>query len=114
MRAVVRVRNSGDREVDELVQVYALPLEALPIPTPQRLLVGYRRVRLAPGESREVEVAFGADRLAVWDDAVRLPGATDDWLHAGALRVQPGTYALASGPNAWDLPVRTELRVTSP
>ena len=37
----------------------------------------------------------------------------DDWLHAGALRVQPGSYTLASGPNAWDLPVATELRVTA-
>ncbi|WP_457100653.1 glycoside hydrolase family 3 C-terminal domain-containing protein [Microbacterium sp. P5_E9] len=114
VRVAVRVRNTGDREVDELVQVYAQPLEALPIPTPQRLLVAYRRVRLAPGESRDVEVVFPVARLAVWDDAVRLDGATDDWLHAGALRVQPGGYTLASGPSAWDLPVRTDLRVTAP
>ena len=65
----------------------------------------YRRVRLAPGASRDVEVEFPVARLAVWDDAVRLAGAPDDWLHAGALRVQPGGYTLASGPNAWDLPV---------
>ena len=114
VRAVVRVRNSGDRDVEELVQVYVVPRETLPLPTPRRLLVGYRRVRLAPGASRDVEVEFSIARLAVWDDAVRLPDAADDWVHAGALRVQPGGYTLASGPNAWDLPVTTELQVTTP
>ncbi|GAA1974621.1 glycoside hydrolase family 3 C-terminal domain-containing protein [Microbacterium pumilum] len=114
VRAVVRVRNVGDRDVEELVQLYVVPREALPIPTPRRLLVGYRRVRLAPGASRDVEVEFPVARLAVWDDAVRLPGAPDDWVHAGALRVQPGGYTLASGPNAWELPVATELLVATP
>jgi beta-glucosidase len=70
-------------------------------------------VRPAPGETRDVELSFSPARLAVWDDAARLPGAVDDWVHAGALRVQPGTYALAAGPSAWDLPVRVELEVTA-
>ena len=109
---VVRVRNDGDRDAEELVQLYALPAERLPIPTPRRLLVAYRRVRLAPGESRDVELEFPLPRLAVWDDAVLLPDAPDDWVHAGALRVQPGSYTLAAGPSAWSLPVRTGLEVT--
>ncbi|MFC0196675.1 glycoside hydrolase family 3 C-terminal domain-containing protein [Microbacterium arthrosphaerae] len=110
--AVVRVRNTGERDAEELVQVYALPEEGLAIPTPRRLLVAYARVRLAPGEVRDVELSFPVSRLAVWDDALRLDGAVDDWLHAGALRVQPGRYALAAGPSAWDLPVRADLEVT--
>lgn len=113
VRAVVRVSNEGDRDAEELVQLYALPSEGLPIPTPRRLLVAYRRVRLAPGESRDVELEFALPRLAVWDDAVRLPGAPDDWVHAGALRVQPGAHTLAAGPSAWSLPVRAGLEVTS-
>ncbi|WP_239065790.1 glycoside hydrolase family 3 C-terminal domain-containing protein [Microbacterium hibisci] len=111
--AVVRVRNTGDRTAEELVQLYALPADGLDIATPRRLLVGYERVRLAPGETRDVELSFSPARLAVWDDDVRLPGAVDDWLHAGALRVQPGTYALAAGPSAWDLPVRATLVITA-
>ena len=82
------------------------------IPTPRRVLVAYRRVRLAPGEVRDVELEFSLARLAVWDDDVRLAGAADDWLHAGALRVQPGSYVIAAGPSAWDLPVRADLEVT--
>ncbi len=112
VRATVRVANTGERDAEELVQLYALPPSGLPLPTPRRVLVAYARVRLAPGETRDVELAFGLDRLAVWDDAVRLPGAVDDWLHRGALRVQPGEYTLAAGPSAWNLPVSAGLEVT--
>ena len=109
--ATVRVRNTGDRVAEELVQVYALAPQDLPIPAPRRLLVGYARVALQPGEARDVAVPFAVERLAVWDDAVRLPGAVDDWLHAGALRVQPGEYRIAAGPSADALPVGTGLTV---
>ncbi|MGN6218810.1 MAG: glycoside hydrolase family 3 C-terminal domain-containing protein [Microbacterium sp.] len=112
VQATVRVANTGERDAEELVQLYALPPRDLPLPTPRRLLVAYARVRLAPGETRDVELAFGLDRLAVWDDAVRLPGAVDDWLHRGALRVQPGMYTLAAGPSAWNLPASAGLEVT--
>lgn len=111
VRAVVRVRNAGERDAEELVQLYAFADEGLPIATPRRVLVAYRRVRLAPSESREVELEFALDRLSVWDDALRLDGAPEDWLHAGALRVQPGRYAVAAGPSSWELPVRAGLQV---
>lgn len=110
--AVVRVRNAGDRPADELVQLYVVRDEDLPIATPRRLMVAYRRVRLEPGAERDVELAFAPGRLAVWDDDVRIPGAPDDWVHAGGLRVQPGRYRIAAGPSADDLPVATTLTVT--
>jgi beta-glucosidase len=108
----VSVANTGERPAEELVQVYALPPRDLPLETPSRLLVGFRRVRLEPEEEREVEVAFDVARLAVWDPDVRVPGAADDWLHAGALRVQPGRYRVAAGPSSGDLPVTTLVEVT--
>jgi beta-glucosidase len=111
--AVVRVRNAGERDAEELVQVYAQPRSDFALPTPRRVLVAYRRVRLSPGEARDVELSFSPARLAVWDDALRLPGAVDDWLHEGALRVQPGAYSIAAGPSAWDLPVSAELEVVA-
>ncbi|WP_102194060.1 glycoside hydrolase family 3 C-terminal domain-containing protein [Microbacterium aurantiacum] len=111
VRATVRVANRGSRVAEELVQLYALAPADLPIPAPRRLLVGYRRVRLEPGEEREVTIAFDPARLAVWDDGIRLEGAVDDWLHQGALRVQPGDYRLAAGPSADALPVSGILTV---
>ncbi|WP_239453164.1 MULTISPECIES: glycoside hydrolase family 3 C-terminal domain-containing protein [Microbacterium] len=101
--AVVRVRNSGDRDAEELVQLYALPAEGFAIATPRRLLVAYERVRLAPGEVRDVELSFSPARLAVWDDAVRLPGAAQDWVHEGAAGagrdVRAGGRPVGVGPS---------------
>jgi beta-glucosidase len=111
VRAVVAVRNTGDRDAEELVQLYALPPAGLPIAAPLRILVAYQRLRLAPGERRSLELEFSLERLAVWDEAQRLPGAPNDWLHAGVLRVQPGEYRVAAGPSADRLPATAILRV---
>jgi len=114
VRAAVSVRNVGDREADELVQLYALPPAGLPIAAPLRILVAYQRLRLAPREHRMVELEFPLERLAVWDDSIRLADAVVDWLHAGALRVQPGKYRVAAGPSAGALPIEDTLTVASP
>ncbi len=108
--ARVTVRNAGDRVADELVQVYALAPE-LAIAPARRLLLGYARAVLAPGEEREVEVPFSTLRLAVWDDSVRIDGAAQDWVHAGALRVQEGAYRIAAGPSADALEVSAVLTI---
>ncbi len=109
--ATVTVTNRGARGADELVQVYALGPQDLALPTPRRLLLGYRRVHLAPGETRAVEVPFDPARLAVWDPAARVPGAPGGWLHEGALRVQPARYTVAAGASASALPVAATLTV---
>ncbi|MFC7877783.1 glycoside hydrolase family 3 C-terminal domain-containing protein [Isoptericola sp. NPDC057391] len=109
--ARVTVRNTGARPVDELVQLYALPGD-LPIPGPRRLLLGHARAALAPGEAAEVELSFDVARLAVWDVAARVPGAPDDWVHAGALRVQAGEYVVAAGPSSAVHALREPLVVT--
>jgi beta-glucosidase len=98
--ATVRVTNRGDRAAEELVQVYGLAPEGLPLRPARRLLLGYRRVRLAAGDTRDVEISFQLARFAVWDPDARVDGAVDDWLHQGALRVQPGGYRIAAGPSA--------------
>lgn len=107
--AIVRVANRGERAAEELVQVYGLAPDGLPIRPARRLLLGYRRVRLEPGETREVEISFQLARFAVWDQDAEVHGAVDDWLHRGALRVQPGAYRIAAGPSADELPVQATL-----
>ncbi|WP_285108346.1 glycoside hydrolase family 3 C-terminal domain-containing protein [Promicromonospora sp. MEB111] len=97
--AVVAVRNTGERPVDELVAVHGLSPD-LPVPAARRQLLGHARVRLAPGASAEVEVPLDLGALAV--------------RHGGAMVLQPGTYTVASGPSAGDLRVRAELAVSQP
>lgn len=97
--ATVTVRNDSDRAAEELVQVYSLGLAGASIETPRRMLLGYERVRLAPGESRDVVVPLHLDRLAVWDEA------------ESRLRVQPGAYEVAAGPSAGVAALRDTLKV---
>ncbi|MCA5893819.1 glycoside hydrolase family 3 C-terminal domain-containing protein [Isoptericola sp. NEAU-Y5] len=106
--ARVTVRNTGDRRAEELVQVYSLGCPTAPLPTPVRLLLGYRRVVLAPGDEAVVEIPFDVARLGVWD------GVPDGGMLDGALRVQPGEYTVAAGASSADLPVRCRLTVEEP
>ena len=88
----VTVRNTGDRPVDELVQVYAAaPHHRLPVP--HRRLVAHRRVALAPGSSTVVSLAVPPDAFAVWD------------VTRGRFVVEPGRYELHAGRSSADLPL---------
>ncbi|WP_402466522.1 beta-glucosidase family protein [Isoptericola aurantiacus] len=102
--AHVALRNDGERPAEELVQMYSLGCPRVDVPTPVRLLLGYRRVRLEPGEAQVVTIAFDVARLAVWQQGSG--GALD-----GVLVVQPGGYELAAGPSSVELPARGILGV---
>lgn len=102
----VRVRNTGDRTADELVAVWALAPD-LAVPAPRRRLAGWSRVRLQPGEAREVAVTVPVGILAVWDVA-----CDGDTTTPGAFRVQPGVYRFAAGPSATEPAVQATFTVT--
>ncbi len=95
------VKNTGARDGDEVVQVYATALNA-PVPTPLRQLVGFQRVPLRAGESKTVEIAIPVERLRRWDDT------------AHRYVVDPVTYRLVVGPASDQPSQQTELRVASP
>ena len=90
LRVSVRVRTSGERSGDEVVQVY---LEYPQRPqSPIRSLVGFERLTLHPGESREVTIELDARELSDVDRAGQRA------VEAGDYRVfvgggQPGTGA---------------------
>ncbi|WP_369216266.1 glycoside hydrolase family 3 N-terminal domain-containing protein [Streptomyces flavofungini] len=64
----VRVTNTGDREGDEVVQLYVHDVAA-GLTQPVRRLRGFRRVTLAPGASRTVRFRLGAEDLGYWTNA---------------------------------------------
>ncbi len=87
-RLGVTVTNTGPRAGDEVVQCYATD-ESASVARPDRQLVGFARLTLAPGESRRVELAVHPSRLAFYDDSFEFvcePGAFRFELggHAGA------------------------------
>jgi beta-glucosidase len=80
LRAVVR--NEGPVEAEEVVQLYVRDLVGQ-VTRPVRELKGFQRVRLAPGESRNVSFELSAQELAFYGRDMRPitePGAFHAWI----------------------------------
>ena len=75
----VPVTNTGDREGAEIVQLYVTDVKA-PLQRPAKELKGFRKVLLAPGETREVTFTITPDDLAYFD------AEAHDWM------THPGKY----------------------
>jgi beta-glucosidase len=63
----VDVKNTGTRAGDEVVEVYVTDVKAS-VRVPIRSLVGFRRIHLAAGASRRVELTIEPRQLAIVDD----------------------------------------------
>jgi beta-glucosidase len=88
--ATVTVTNTGSRAGAEVVQLYVGQPAAAGEPPKQ--LKGFRKVALAPGQSRQVTFRFGIRALAHWDVA------TDRWI------APAGTYTVMAGDSSRNLP----------
>jgi beta-glucosidase len=68
--ASVTVTNTGDRDADEVVQLYVHQRHGS-ASRPVRELKGFERIALSAGASRTVEFRIGPDELRYWNAAVR-------------------------------------------
>jgi beta-glucosidase len=93
----VEVGNTGDRDGDEVVQLYARDVVAS-VTRPVRQLCGFRRVHLAPGEWRRVTFDLAAEQLAFTG-------------RDGHLRVEPGRIQLAVGTSSADIACEAEVEI---
>jgi beta-glucosidase len=66
LRVSAEVKNTGDRSGEETVQLY-IREQGTSVARPVRELKGFRRIALAPGESKRVEFTIGRDELAFWN-----------------------------------------------
>jgi beta-glucosidase len=85
------VKNTGDRAVDEIVQMY-VRLTGTSMEEPVRKLVGFQRISLAPGESRTVSFPLGADAFSLWDMQSKLrvePSHVQLWISPDSSRGLP-------------------------
>lgn len=94
----VTVANTGERDGAEVVQIYA-SMPGSTVERPPSWLVGFARVELAPGESRDVSLEISDDRLACWDEG------------EDAFVVEPGEYTLWSGRDVDDPQVETVIPI---
>jgi len=89
------VRNTGKRAGTEIAQVYASLPDAAGEP-PKRL-IGWARVELAHGESKQVSIPVDHDRLTIYDEA------SDGW------KLVPGNYTVLAGGSSQDLPLHQQI-----
>ncbi|MEW1566363.1 MULTISPECIES: glycoside hydrolase family 3 N-terminal domain-containing protein [unclassified Streptomyces] len=94
------VRNTGDRDGTEVVQLY-LHDPVASVTRPDVRLIGYRRLDLAPGESRRVTFGFHADLSAFTD-------------RSGERVVEPGVLELRLGASSAEARHTARLTLTGP
>jgi beta-glucosidase len=96
----VKVRNTGKRASDEVVQVYVQHTGSA-VPRPQLELKGFKRVRIEAGQEREVTMQLKTRDLAYWDTA------------AHAWRVENEKVRILAGGSSDRLPVQAVLETTA-
>jgi beta-glucosidase len=96
----VTLRNNGSLAGAETVQVYLRHLEPS-LMRPDRELIGFRKVRLEPGETAEVAITIEPERLAYFHDG-----------HARWV-IEPGAYELLIGVSAADIRATLPLELAT-
>jgi beta-glucosidase len=91
-RVSFTVRNTGSRAGAEIAEVYvSLPAEAA---EPPKRLAGWSKVKLNPGESREVTVNVDSKYLSIFN------------VQQNGWQLIPGDYVFMAGGSSQDLPLK--------
>jgi beta-glucosidase len=94
------VTNAGEREGDEVVQLYIADSLAS-VARPVKELAGFRRIKLAPGQSRRVRFTVQLSQLAFLDRKMR-------WV------VEPGEMDLLVGSSSQDIRLEGSFTIVGP
>jgi beta-glucosidase len=98
VHATVKVKNTGKRASDEVVQLYVQHLGSA-VERPQLALKGFKRVHIEAGQTLEVPMEVKARDLAYWDAAAHV------W------RVEKEQVRLLAGGSSDSLPVQDTVDV---
>ncbi len=93
----VDVRNSGEREGDEVVQLYTRDLVSS-VTTYEKNLRGFRRIHLKPGETQTVSFTLSDRDLALWDRSMHFV-------------VEPGMFRVMVGSSSEDIRLKGEFEI---
>lgn len=100
--ATFTLTNTGSRVGDEVAQLYVGPSPDLSLPQAVASLAGYEKVRLGPGESRELQVRIDDGPLRCWDAAscgwVLGTGVRTVWVGSSSSDLRLSTTVEIAGP----------------
>lgn len=97
-RVKVKVTNTGGRDGEEVVQFYARAAKPLPGDA-RHSLVGFQRVAIPKGTTKEVSLTLPVQRLRVWNPAKK------------AYEVRPGEYTIETGASSADIRGTAKLTI---
>jgi beta-glucosidase len=100
LKVTVKVRNTGSRASDEVVQLYVQHLGSA-VERPQLELKGFKRVRIEAGAERGVAFDLKPRDLAYWDAGAHV------W------RVEKEQVSVLAGGSSDNLPVKATVDVES-
>ena len=85
----IEVRNTGERAGDEVVQLYCRDLVAS-VARPNRMLLGFTRLSLSPGQARRVTFTVHPSRLAFYNPQMQFV-------------TEPGAFTFSIGASSVDI-----------
>lgn len=94
----VDVTNTGNRDGDEVAQLYVEHLHSA-VSRPREELEGFERVAVMPGETKTVSIKLPASQLAYWD------------VNSHAFRVESEPVRLMVGDSSADIALKTTVQV---
>jgi beta-glucosidase len=100
LTASVTISNTGQREGQEVVQLYVRDLEAT-VFRPKQELKGFAKIRLAPGEARTVTFVLDQRAFAFWDCEWH------DW------KVEAGGFEIRVGASSRDIRLRETVEIST-
>jgi beta-glucosidase len=98
--ATIDITNTGQREGDEVVQLYIHEVEPC-VKRPAEELRGFQRIHLKPGETRKVTLTVPGPKLAYYDENMH------------AFRVNPGPFQIWVGAASDDIRAQAGFEVVS-
>ncbi len=96
----VAVKNTGNREGDEVVQLY-VQYPRSKVARPIKELKGFSRISLKPGETKTVSIPLKAESLAWWNEK------STGW------EVEEGPVSILVGGSSADIRLQKSIQITS-
>jgi beta-glucosidase len=100
VKVTFTIKNSGQRDGDEVAQIYYRHVNS-ELPQPKLSLCGFRRVSLKSGASADVTIEVPAKRLRYWDTEKK------------QYVVKPGEYEFLVGAASDDIRVKLPLTIAA-
>ena len=100
VRVGATVANTGNRQGEEVVQLYVSDLVAS-VARPETYLIGFTRLNLEPGESMRVTFEIHPSRLAFYDENMQFV-------------LEPGLFRFAVGASSSDIRQQVVVEIAGP